>query len=450
LNKVIVIGVAVAVTVVFAFLFSSFNAPLDTVVTTDDAVSKLPSKFSMPITVASPSEYPSSAPNIAIDKNSGKLYVVYIAKEQNGHNLYLKSSTDGGKSFSNGIRVNDKLGDVFLDGRVSPNVAIGPEGQIYVLWVKASPAPELFMGVIRSLVFSHSNDDGKTFSPSIIIAENEPISGKSFHSIDVSSDGKIYVGWLDSPATINDYGQIVSDDSRPSTVRFARSVDGGNSFERSIEVDSNPCPCCNVNILAESDSSVYVSWRKIFENPEGTTIRDMVIARSDDGGTTFSAPSKISNDNFEFDGCVHVGAPMVQDSNGNIHVVWYTGKPESPGIFYAVSSDNAKSFSKPEPILTGDWVPPLRVQITVDKNDNVWITWEDATGLSADEQIWRYDKTQAMIYVAMITPAGDITRSNVPLNQVEGKSPAISSGNGLVSIVWAGSDETIQCSSLST
>jgi hypothetical protein len=447
LNKAIVLGIVSAVAIAFAVVFS-FNMTLDTDVSVNDAVSKLSSDFAIPVAVAS--EYPSGAPNVAIDKNSGKLYVVYIAKEEVGHNLYLKTSTDGGKSFSNGILVNDKPGDVFLDGRVSPNVAIGPQGQIYVLWVKSDPAPELFMGVIRSLVFAHSTDGGNTFSPSINIAENEQISGKSFHSLDVSSDGKIYVGWLDSPAALNEDGQIISDDSRPSTVRFARSTDGGNSFEQSIEVDSNPCPCCNVHVLSESDRSVYISWRKIFENSDGTTIRDMVVARSTDGGMTFSNPSKISNDGFEFDGCVHVGAPMALDSKGRLHVVWYTGKPESPGIFYAVSSDNAKSFSSPKPILTGDWVPPLRVQLTVDKNDHAWITWEDATGLSADEQIWRYDKTQAMIYVATVSPDGNIVRSNMPLNQVEGKAPAISSGNGLVSVVWAGADETIQCSSLPT
>lgn len=444
LNKAIV-GITMAAVISAVVMFVGFNAPQDTEMTNTGLSF---SDFSMPVTVAS--EYPSGAPNVAIDRNSGKLYVVYIAKEQDGHNLYLKSSVDGGKSFSNVSRVNDIFGDVFLDGRVSPNVAVGPNGQVYVLWVKADPAPALFMGVIRTLVFAYSIDGGNTFSSPIVIAENEQISGKSFHSLTTSSDGKIYVGWLDSPAMINATGQIVPDDSRQSAVRFARSIDGGNSFEKSMEVDANPCPCCNVNILAESNDSVYVSWRKIFENSDGTTIRDMVVAHSADGGQTFSSPIKISNDDFLFDGCVHVGAPMSLDSKGNIHVVWYTGKPDAPGIFYAVSSDGANSFSNPKPILTGDWVPPLRVQLAVDNDDNAWITWEDATGLSADDKIWRYDKTQAMIYVAKVTSDGSIHRSSVPLNQVEAKSPAISSGNNLVSIVWAGTDETVQCSSLST
>ena len=448
LNKLLPIGIIAAVIVSAAVLIINLELPESQVTTTN--LSTPSAGFFDPITVVASSESPSNAPNVAIDKTSGTMYVVYITEESGIHNLYLKSSTDGGKTFSEPSRVNQKIGNVFLDGRVSPNIVVDDQGKIYVLWVKADDAPQLFMGVIRSLVFAYSDDGGKTFSPSIVIAENEKPSGKSFHTLDVSSDGKVYVAWLDSPATMTEDGAIVSDKSRESAVRFVRSVDGGQSFEPSVVVDTNPCPCCNVNILAESKDSVYVSWRKIFDNPNGMTIRDMVVAHSSDGGNSFSMPSKISDDRFVFDGCVHVGAPMVLDSKGNIHVVWYTGQEDAPGVYYAKSSDNAKTFSKPLAILTDSWVPPLRAQLTVDDNDTVWITWEDSTGLSANETVWRYDETKAMIYHAKIDPQGNIERSTEPLNKSEGRSPVISSGNGVVTIVWASTDQDIQCSSTFT
>lgn len=450
LNKLLVIGIIISVIGMSAVLITNSNITDSKVATTNTAISNFSVDFFVPTTVVASSNSPSNAPNIAIDESSGKLYVVYVTEENNGHNLYLKSSTDQGKTFSEPYRVNQNAGDVFLDGRVSPNIALDDQGKIYVLWVKAEPAPELFMGVIRSLVFAYSEDQGKTFSLPITIAENEPLSGKSFHALDVSTDGKIYVGWLDSPATLTDNDTIISDKSRESTVKFARSLDGGNSFEPSIVVDTNPCPCCNVNILAEASDSVYISWRKIFENSDGVTIRDMVVAHSKNGGTTFSAPNKISDDKFEFDGCVHVGAPMTLDSKGNIHMVWYTGKENTPGVYYAKSSDNAKTFSKPLAILSDSWVPPLRAQLAIDNDDNVWITWEDSTGLSANETVWRYDETKAMIYHAKIDPQGNIERSTEPINESEGRSPVISSGNGFVTIVWASSDQDIQCSSTYT
>lgn len=449
LNKLLV-GIITAAVALGAILVTGLNLPDAEITDTKPDLSVFSTGFFTPTTVVASSDYPSNAPNVAIDENSGKMYVVYVAEENDAHNLYLKSSTDQGKTFSEPYRINQNSDDVFLDGRVSPNIAIDNQGKIYVLWVKADPAPELFMGVIRSLVFAYSENQGQTFSSPITIAENEPLSGKSFHALDVSSDGKIYVGWLDSPAKLTDNNTIVSDKSRQSTVKFVRSTDGGNSFETSVVVDTNPCPCCNVNILAESDDSVYISWRKIFESSDGATIRDMVVAHSKNGGLTFSAPNKISDDKFEFDGCVHVGAPMVLDSKGNIHVVWYTGQEDSPGVYYAKSSDNAKTFSKPLAILSDSWVPPLRAQLTVDNNDTVWVTWEDSTGLSANETVWRYDETKAMIYHAKIDSDGNIERSTEPINKYEGRSPVISSGNGFVTVVWASSDQNIQCSSTYT
>lgn len=322
--KKLALGVSVlAIIAVVIFIVldsdSAFNSASDS-----DILEKT-SVFFEPTTIVASIEQPSNAPSVAFDESSGKMYVVYIGEDSDGHNLYLKHSEDGGKTFSSALRVNQNPSDVFLDGRVSPNVVVDDKGKIYVLWVKAEPAPELFMGVIRSLVFSYSED----------------------------------------------------------------------------------------------------------------------------GGKTFSTPSKISDDRFEFDGCVHVGAPMALDSKGNVHTVWYTGQEDGPGVYYAKSSDNAKTFSEPIPILTDSWVPPLRAQLTIDEKDNVWITWEDSTGLSANETVWRYEETQAMIYYAKITPQGIIERSTEPINIEEGRSPVIASGNGFVSIVWASSEQDIQCSSAS-
>lgn len=89
------------------------------------------------------------------------------------------------------------------------------------------------------------------------------------------------------------------------------------------------------------------------------------------------------------------------------------------------------------------------MQMTIDNNDNVWMTWEDVTGLSAGEEVWRYDETFAMIYVAMISPDGDIIRSQVPLNQKDARSPVIASGKDYVSVLWANTDNEIQCASKS-
>ena len=173
----------------------------------------------------------------------------------------------------------------------------------------------------------------------------------------------------------------------------------------------------------------------------------MVIASSTDNGKTFSEPVRIAEDNFEFDGCVHVGAPMEIDSKGNLHTVWYTGKQGAPGMYYSTSTDNGKTFSEPIEVLVSDWIPPQRIFLTVDVNDTVWVTWEDATGLSTNDRSWRYGDTQAMIYTAQIHD-GEVIMADKPVNINESKSlTAIDSSQDMVSIVWTEKDNSVMIAS---
>jgi hypothetical protein len=73
-------------------------------------------------------------------------------------------------------------------------------------------------------------------------------------------------------------------------------------------------------------------------------------------------------------------------SKGKLHIVWYTGKEGTPGIYYAVSSDKGETFSKPLPIFNGTWVPPLKSSLAVDRYNNTWIAWEDIAELEKKQQ----------------------------------------------------------------
>ena len=78
--------------------------------------------FSDPVKISQSVDEAQPAPNIAINDN-GKIYVLYQDSIVNeiGTNLYLKTSTNNGKSFSEPIRVNSIEGNVALDGRVPCN-----------------------------------------------------------------------------------------------------------------------------------------------------------------------------------------------------------------------------------------------------------------------------------------------------------------------------------------
>ena len=145
--------------------------------------------FSEPVKISQSIDEAQPAPNIAIS-DDGKLYVLYQDSVVNeiGTNLYLKTSTNNGKSFSEPIRVNSIEGNVALDGRVPPAISLGENNEVFVLWANQTEEPEMRMGVYRQLIFATSLDDGQTFPSSMQIKTDLP-AGKYFQDMMLSNDG---------------------------------------------------------------------------------------------------------------------------------------------------------------------------------------------------------------------------------------------------------------------
>lgn len=393
--------------------------------------------------------------DLFVDPSTNEIYVTYIQTQNDTSNLFFTKSTNDSQNFTVPVRVNDKVGDVMWDGRVPPQIEVTDNGTIYTLWVSSKDAPGFMYG-FRTLKMSQSSDGGETFTSAVNVTNKDDApQAKAFQTFDISNDGKIYVGSLNYDVQILDNGTIISTDEENGTqASISVSSDGGNTFNPSLTIDKFACECCNVNVLAGSNGEdVYASWRDKFPVLPNTdpqvdpVIRDMVVAHSADSGITFNPPNKIANDSFVFGGCVHVGAPMVEDSKGTIHVVWYTGAEDHPGIYYAYSSDKAKSFSKPVVVLTGEWIPPLRSDISVDGNDNIWITWEDSFGLTALDENWKFENTSAIIHLGKID--NNTLVKFPPVNTENGREPSIGTGNGLVAVLW-NRDDSINLSILRT
>lgn len=70
---------------------------------------------------------------------------------------------------------------------------------------------------------------------------------------------------------------------------YAHSVDGGLTFSTPTNLSSTPnCPS-QFPVVAASGPNVFVAWQEINNGAE------IVLARSTDGGATFSSPINVSN-----------------------------------------------------------------------------------------------------------------------------------------------------------
>jgi hypothetical protein len=271
---------------------------------------------------------------------------------------------------------------------------------VYVVWQKSTEVPGR-MYPVSDLRFAYSTDGGRTFSPTMTVnddAGGRP-SSHSFHNVTVAPNGTVYVAWLDGRAQDSARaahpmpgmaGMHGAHEHGPgevgAEVRVASWRPGDAAFGRSVRVDGDVCPCCRASLAVGPDGAVYVAWRKVYPGD----VREVVVARSADEGRSFSAPVRVQKDGWVFPGCPHAGPSIAVDGKGRLFATWYSGKEGGQGLYYAVSSDGGRSFGAPVSLVTGGFVPPSQARLAAGA-DGVWAAWDDMRGEEKRVRVGRLD-----------------------------------------------------------
>lgn len=350
-------------------------------------------------------------PTTAIDARDGTTYFAWAGKEGEATNVYFSRLAAGAAEPSAPIRVNDVVGEVTVHAQAPTQVAVGPDGTVYVAWIKAWKAEGRRFRA-NEVRLARSTDGGATFSPAITASDDPGFpSSFHFHDLAVGPDGAVFLSWLDereidraerrqrgelsqsapaSPFRLASHGNALL--HRPGAeVRVARSTDQGQTFAASVKVASNTCECCRTALAVGPENDVYVAWRHIFPGSE----RDIALARSTDGGASFSRPVRIHDDGWKIEGCPHTGPSLATDSTGTLHIAWYSGAQDFRGAFYSTSADGGATFAVPDTLVAGG--PIAQVSLTSDGENSVLVAWEDKA-----ESVLRVARTDA----GRLTPVG--------------------------------------------
>ena len=150
----------------------------------------------------------------------------------------------------------------------------------------------------------------------------------------LSPKGAVYAAWLDG----RDRGK-----GRPgaAALYIARSTDHGASFEKSVRVSLDVCPCCRPSIATTDENTIHVSWRAVLDGD----VRDTVVATSHDGGKTWGKPVRVAEDDWRINGCPHSGASLAMLGQ-RLFVAWHTVRDHASAVYLAWSDDAGKTFSK--------------------------------------------------------------------------------------------------------
>ncbi len=246
-------------------------------------------------------------PQAQVD-GQGRIHLIYAKGDPQHTDIEYVFSSDGGKSFSNPLRVNDKPGSAIATGTVrGAQLAVGREGHVHVAWMGASGIEPKGPGGATPMLYTRLNDAGDAFEPQRnLISAHPGLDGGG--SIAADPEGNVYVIW-------GGIGDAKGEASR--MIYLARSRDDGKTFdtERAIlPAKTGVCACCGMRVSA-AGGHVFVAYRAAIENVN----RNMKLLRSDDKGNTFR---EVADDPWRIAACVMSTTTLAQTSDDGVLVAW--------------------------------------------------------------------------------------------------------------------------------
>jgi hypothetical protein len=267
-----------------------------------------------------------------------RVVVTWASRSASATDVYAALSDDGGASFAAPLRVNDVPGDARVSGEQAPRVVLA-DG-VHVVWASRQDGA----AVIRT---ASMRPGERAFAPAVAVHAKGLSGARGWASLAAGRGGEVHVAWLDGR------GDVAADRSSPPAAAahapmgtrqdLFEAVWRADGTHAEARVATNVCFCCKTAVASGPDGSVYVAWRHIYP----PNLRDIAVARSTDGGRTFSSPARVSEDGWAIDGCPDDGPAIGVDARGVLHVVWPTVDPAGggKGIFYAYSLDGGRSFA---------------------------------------------------------------------------------------------------------
>lgn len=299
-------------------------------------------------------------PSVQID-DQGRIAAAWVEEDKDARTILFARSEKPGGPLGPAVSVNQPSESPYYRQEAPALVVRGQE--VFVSWSKTHPkmTPDKpFSGELR---LSRSTDGGRSFAPSTLVNDDDQVIQHTFDAMHVAPDGVLHFAWIDGREGKKEPGTFV-----------ARSTDRGRTITKNFKVDDNTCVCCRTSVAASDDGMVYVAWRKIFDG----NVRETVVARSTDGGQTFSAPVVVGDDRWVYQACPHRPASLGVDRSGRLYVVWYTeGADETPAIYLAYSDDRGRTFSEKTQLNRSKGTFPDHPQMAVDPQGRVMVIWEE-------------------------------------------------------------------------
>lgn len=285
-----------------------------------------------PINVSRDASVFSWLPRIALSPEAPA--AVYVAWQElifsggsHGGDLFFARSTDGGRRFETPLNLSRSIAgdgkgrisrDIWDNG--SLDIVAGPSGEIHVAWTEYEGA----------LWYRRSTDRGRTFTEAAHVAGDRAAPARA-PSLAVGPDGAVHLAWT------------VREGATPG-IRIATSDSGGTSFDRPEIVGDGEGRADAPRLAVDREDTVHLVYAEAVDTTE---LRSHIVYSSRQAGAETFEPSRPIPGTADDS----AGFPSLDvDDRGGVYVVWeryptIVGRPLGLGL--ARSTDGGRTFSAP-------------------------------------------------------------------------------------------------------
>lgn len=212
-----------------------------------------------------------------------------------------------------------------------------------------------------------SSDDGKTWTPSLVLHDDGKQAEHGFVSLLPYGDN-FFVAWLDGRNTVMEGMEHHEGHHGQMSLRGA-VLNANGTKQQEWELDDRTCDCCQTSAAMTTNGPVVV-----YRDRSGDEVRDMSIVRLVNGGWT--APQAIFNDNWKINGCP-VNGPRVASKGNTLAIAWYSAPDDNSQVKVIFSEDGGETFGEPIQVDEGESIG--RVDVVILEDGSSFVTWMEGT-----------------------------------------------------------------------
>jgi hypothetical protein len=297
--------------------------------------------------------------------------------------VFVAVSSDNGGSFGSPVQVNSVAGEARLGGELPPRVALvstpkSAAPEIAIAWTSHSRAG-------TEIKLSRSHNGGRTFDAPVPLQSANAAGDRGWPSLVLDDQGSAHAIWLDHRGLEATHGSTGGHAAHrtgaaPDGVALAQrsglfyaSPNASPRAER--ELTKGVCYCCKTAFATGPTGQLYAAWRHVYPG----NLRDIAFAVSRDRGRTFSAPVRVSADNWAINACPDDGPAIGVDGRGTVHLIWRTvlGGADPEGALFYASTTDGQAFTPRVRIQTLGTLNPTHPQLVVDRKQRIVVAWDE-------------------------------------------------------------------------